>query len=185
MYHFSRAIYRELADESSRTRQPSPSQSRTRPARVRGGGRAARHRSPLLRETCPHALQRHPLYFPCRPRNRCCGSSSATWRSPTSSCAASRGPASTSTATRCDAARARARAPRASGCRCRTTATARRTSTLPRPRTSTSSRTNWRPPELDRAHVFSANLRGYLEIPVNRHRIDFRLAKLSRARLSC
>ena len=118
MYQFSRAIYRELADEIIEDPRSALSQRepRARAARLRGSRRATCDRSPLLRAARPVAVPGHPCPLsdgraaaraerdralpggrrrvPARPGRRA---------------------GSTSAATGCSAARAPARARRASG----------------------------------------------------------------------
>ena len=134
MYQFSRAIYRELAHESSTTarvrRRPQP---RARPAACEATiERLATDRHYFAKPARTLFNDIRP-YFPMGAQRGSGASSSATSPAPTIRSRSSRATATTSTATRCSAARRPARAPPASGCRCRTTATARRTSTSPRP----------------------------------------------------
>ena len=113
---FSRAIYRELADEIGEDRTAAlKCQPREGAARVRGDDRAPGRRPPLLRPPGSQPVPRRPGALPGRrAAPRLPGDRVPPRTAPTSTCCASRAPATTSAATRSSAARRRARARRAS-----------------------------------------------------------------------
>src|SRR6476660_9529001 len=130
MFHISRAIYRDLADEILE--------------RDAAGGCWANHHRVLA--ACESTVERmvtdrhyfaRPartlfndirVYFPMSSQERVYRVVSPTSTRRTSGSRRCRDRATTPTATRCSAAPPRARAHRASACRCRTTVTARRIS---------------------------------------------------------
>ena len=74
MYHISRAIYRELAEEilESDSGNGGMGQPPARAGSLRGHRRAPGHRSPLLRAAGADAVQRHRVYFPMSSQERVC-----------------------------------------------------------------------------------------------------------------
>ena len=144
MYHFSRAIYRELEDEilEDHPLQGGADQPRARAQGVRVHRLPAGDRHALLRQADEDAVQRHPDLLPdVVPAARLLRRRPLPHASAASTCWPAAGQRLRHRGQPARVPRDHApRAPPASACRCRTTATARPTSTWRRPRRSRSPR---------------------------------------------